>query len=755
VADVFISYAREDEAIARRLAKAFQSDGLSVWWDADLPAHRAYSEIIERNLEEARAVVVLWSKTAAKSQWVRAEADFARNAGKLVQAQLDGRLPPLPFNQIQCADLKAWRRSHSHSGWTKLNGSVRTLVSGEEPPKIAPAQASLRERLRPIHWVIAAALALIVATGVFLYAFGMPGEQRRPVLAVLPFKTFDARDESLVAGMWEDTRHAIGRNPQLVVLGPNTAQELGEKGEAAARRAADYLLQASVRTAGDRIRVSADLVRTRDGEQIWSQDFDRKLDDVFALQSEIAREIEGRIRGRLAKKGGRNPEHIATSGEAYALYSEARAIIRRRDFDSYPVARDQLRQVLKMDPNFAPAWASLSQIGGGIGPPQIASKLELSSEKYARKAIELAPNLAAGHAALAMALLLTGPVARAEVERAVNLDPNDYEAWLWLGNMRNSQGDMKGALEAYRRAMAIEPLFWPAVLNTYGALKRAGDQKGIQELLEQQKRLGADHLATAIRIAQALDRKDLAGAANLGLAYLKSGETEGRAPIGASVWDTLLQLGFFEEAVRLSPAPDFAPLLWKNDPRGLDMMEAEHIDARTFFVLGPLTENAGRVYLLSGRGAKLADLYRSLNVSASEFQKLLADDEHFLYVAPLVALALRENGDSRQAAELLAIAELTGKQAQRSGGPLAAAQLARVYAAQGRRDEAISMLSAAISRNWLPIPPVLLVDLSVDPAFASIKHDPRFEVLRKQVLATIARERARVDVNLLPQGKTA
>ena len=100
MADVFISYARSDKAIATRVAKRLQAAGLDVWWDADLPAHRAYSEVIERNLDDAKAVVVLWSKTAAQSQWVRAEADFARNAGKLVQAAVDGSIPPLPFNQI-------------------------------------------------------------------------------------------------------------------------------------------------------------------------------------------------------------------------------------------------------------------------------------------------------------------------------------------------------------------------------------------------------------------------------------------------------------------------------------------------------------------------------------------------------------------------------------------------------------------------------------------------------------------------------
>ncbi|HEY7005493.1 MAG TPA: TIR domain-containing protein, partial [Sphingomicrobium sp.] len=250
MADVFISYARADEAVARRVAKALEAAGLSTWWDADLPAHRAYSDVIERNLAEAKAVVVLWSKTAAASQWVRAEADFARNGGKLVQAQVDGTLPPMPFNQIQCADLRGWRGSTKHKGWAKLQASVQALVLGEEIPKPGRAPPGLWARLRPYRWPVAALLALVLAAGIYLYVFGTPGEERRPVLAVLPFRSLDAQDESLVAGMWEDTRTAVGRNPQLVVLGPNTAQRLAEKGEGATRRAADYLLEASVRTAG-------------------------------------------------------------------------------------------------------------------------------------------------------------------------------------------------------------------------------------------------------------------------------------------------------------------------------------------------------------------------------------------------------------------------------------------------------------------------------------------------------------------------
>ncbi|HET7316309.1 MAG TPA: toll/interleukin-1 receptor domain-containing protein [Sphingomicrobium sp.] len=142
--DVFISYARENRTVAARVADELRASGLSVWLDDDLAAHRAYSEVIEQRLQEASAVVVLWSKASAGSQWVRAEADFGRNAGKLVQARLDSTMPPLPFNQIECADLKRWRGKREHRGWGKLVASVAALVNGgfPETPRPKPNRRS-------------------------------------------------------------------------------------------------------------------------------------------------------------------------------------------------------------------------------------------------------------------------------------------------------------------------------------------------------------------------------------------------------------------------------------------------------------------------------------------------------------------------------------------------------------------------------------------------------------------------------------
>ena len=162
MSDVFISYARSTAAQAQRIAKALRALGYNVWRDDDLPAHRAYTDVIDERLRAARAVVVLWSAEATKSQWVRAEANVAREAGTLVQARLDGSVPPLPFNEIECADLSGWKGDARAPGWRKIVASVAELL-GAPAPAIGPT-ASPPRRFIPRPMAIAAgALVLILA----------------------------------------------------------------------------------------------------------------------------------------------------------------------------------------------------------------------------------------------------------------------------------------------------------------------------------------------------------------------------------------------------------------------------------------------------------------------------------------------------------------------------------------------------------------------------------------------------------------
>ena len=743
MSQVFLSYARDDEAIARRVAKALEADGYEVWWDSHLPAHCSYSDEIERRLAEAKAVLVLWSASAARSQWVRAEADYARNQGKLVQAQIDDGLPPMPFNQIQCASLKGWRGGDTHAGWKKLAASVATLVGEEERGPVAPAPAR-RWSLPRARWLVAAAtLLLIVAAFAALRLFG-GGEPDRPRVAILPFKSLDQGNASLVAGIWEDTRQAIGRNPQLLVLGPNTAEEIAAKGSGSARKLADYLVEASVRSTGKRIRVNANLVRTRDGTELWNKSFDRQLDDIFTLQSEIAGEIEGHIRGRLAERGGVKAENIVTSGEVYALYSEARATLRKRDSLRYEEARAQLSEAVRRDPNFAPGWAALSIAVQAIGPSVSQIKLAFDphqAELHARRAIALAPNLAAGHSALGYALR-KGPAAEAALQRGIALDPGDSESFNWLATIYLRKDQPERALQLYARAVEIEPLFWPAVVNKLNVMLDLGEVAAARKEQKRLEALGDPLLSALAGIQIAVANGDLSEAARLGLDLVRRKPKETRGIVGFPLFGVLLQLDLAEEARRVYPPPPFGPPLRANDPRGLDIVAKLDLQPGQFFALNPLPMNAGRVYLLSGRGKELAGLYRRAVKSPEEMLIVAGSERDYAMIAPFIALALQQAGDRDEAARVLALAEqiLTGSRIDQRRNQLAL--LARVHAVQGRGPLALAGLSDAVRRGWLPVAPHMLNDIALDPAFDSIEADPRFAAARQQILRHLARERA-------------
>jgi hypothetical protein len=131
MADVFLSYARPSAKAAKLVAGALRAAGYSVWFDENLPAHRAYSDVIQEQLESARAVIVLWSNEAVRSQWVRSEANRARETGRLVQARLDDARLPMPFDQIHCLDLTRWAGDIAAVPWQSVVGSVAALAERE------------------------------------------------------------------------------------------------------------------------------------------------------------------------------------------------------------------------------------------------------------------------------------------------------------------------------------------------------------------------------------------------------------------------------------------------------------------------------------------------------------------------------------------------------------------------------------------------------------------------------------------------
>ena len=132
--DVFVSYARPDEPHAKRVAEALGAKGYEVWRDDQIPAHRLYAEVIDERLKGAKAVVVLWSAEAARSQWVRSEADAARQLGTLVQVTLDRSLPrdDPRGDQDSCRSLNAtslMKRGSSPSASQSASAAIAASMS--------------------------------------------------------------------------------------------------------------------------------------------------------------------------------------------------------------------------------------------------------------------------------------------------------------------------------------------------------------------------------------------------------------------------------------------------------------------------------------------------------------------------------------------------------------------------------------------------------------------------------------------------
>ena len=165
MADVFLSYARPSLNDAMRIADCLRSAGYSVWYDESLPAHRAYTDVIAEQLDAASSVLVLWSKEAAASQWVRSEANRARETGRLVQLRLDGARLPMPFDQIQCADLSHWGGDCKTPGWRTVSDSIAALTGEPRPVEAAP-QATRPDRR---GLLLGGGAAALLAGGSFAY----------------------------------------------------------------------------------------------------------------------------------------------------------------------------------------------------------------------------------------------------------------------------------------------------------------------------------------------------------------------------------------------------------------------------------------------------------------------------------------------------------------------------------------------------------------------------------------------------------
>jgi adenylate cyclase len=471
-AHVFISYARSSEAQAKRVGEALRGAGYSVWRDDELPAHRSYAEVIEERLSSAKAVVVLWSAEAAKSQWVRAEADTARGAGTLVQATADGTLPPIPFNQIQCADLKGWDGDTSSPGWQKLESSVSALAAGQSAEELPE---SGNRHTPAIHASI----------------------------CVLPFINMSGEPEQeyFSDGISEDIITDLSNVSALSVIARNTSfnfkgQSLDVK-EVAQKLGVTHVLEGSVRKAGDRVRINAQLIDGAKGDHVWAARYDRDLTDIFAIQDEISKAIVDALEVKLLPKEKKAIESRGTSNvDAYNLY-----LMARQQWVGGPQGNPRreeavirlCQQAVSLDPEYAQAWALM-------GFAQLELRFwhgrDENALPAAERALAINPKMPEALCIKARYLEEEGRAeeAQQEIRKALTLDPDSWEVNREAARMLFRHDKLREAIPYFEKAASLMDTDWHNPLMLCTCYKATGDN----DLLRKAARISLERAERAI-----------------------------------------------------------------------------------------------------------------------------------------------------------------------------------------------------------------------------------------------------------------
>jgi serine/threonine protein kinase/Tfp pilus assembly protein PilF len=310
-----------------------------------------------------------------------------------------------------------------------------------------------------------------------------PQKQTEKSLAVLYFENLSGakEDEYFRDGMTEDVITELLKIkglrvfPRSTVLAfrdrPISAVQVGQQLNAA------YVLSGSLRRAGDRLRISAQLVDTRDGFPVWAERYDRKLEDVFAIQDELAQNIARELRVMLSEKEKQAIKKAQTGDvQAYDYYLRGRQFFHQFRRKSFDYAREMFARAIVLDPNYARAYAGVADCCSFLYQYWEASEANLKeADAASRKALELDPELAEGHASrgIAASLRKRYDEAQREFDIAIRLNPNLFEAHYFRGRAYFAEGKLEQAAVAYEEASRVNPDDYQAIVlvaPVYGSL---------------------------------------------------------------------------------------------------------------------------------------------------------------------------------------------------------------------------------------------------------------------------------------------
>jgi adenylate cyclase len=336
VADIFLSYAAQDRDRVRPLVELLRGKGWTVWWDREIHAGPRFDRVIQDALDAALCVVVVWSENSIESDWVWTEANEARERNHLVPVLLDEVRPPLAFRSAQTASLV---------GWPDKDGQLDALFAGiEHCLKAAPPQLESSGEVTSI-----AVLPFLNSSNDPDQEFFADGIAEELIQALVSLGTIDVKART--SSFQFKHRHEDVRN---------VARSLG----------VSHVLDGSVRKAGDRVRVTAELIDGATGTHLWADRYDCTLTDIFAVQDEITTAIVQATALELGPSSSPSRTRQATNNPlAYDAYLKGRfehASTWNEDVGAKR-ARPHIEEAVSLDPQFADAWAALAGVHFDLG----------------------------------------------------------------------------------------------------------------------------------------------------------------------------------------------------------------------------------------------------------------------------------------------------------------------------------------------------------------------------------------------------
>ncbi len=518
---VFLSYASQDSETAHRLAQALRAAGIEVWLDtAELRGGDVWDQKIQRQIKECALFIPVISRATDERRegYFRLEWKLAVERMRLLSDRLAFLLPviiddtsdreadvPDAFRNVQWTRLPQGEASSAFVGRVKGlldSASARAepmrpvgTPSTSPPPLISPSNPSRTPgKLSPVSVGLIAALAAAIAFIAWQQFKGprskTPSEttdtaapiasrstQAGPVVqsvAVLPFvnESSDKEQEYFADGLTETMIDLLSKVPDLHVAARTSSFYFKDKSEKLPAIAKELnvanVLEGSVRKAGDRLRITAQLVQADNGYHLWSETYDRDTKDVFKVQDEISAAVVAALKVRLITPAAAAANRGTSNPEAYSQLLLARHFSRLNTLDGYRHALESFNQALALDPHYEVARAGAAYMRADIADLTGDSAGLKEAIDESEEAVRRAPNQSSSYryrGLVRSTWLWDFAAAKADYAKAIDLDPTEPFNYLDYGVVMALQGQFQAAIDTTRKALDLDPLATDALGN--------------------------------------------------------------------------------------------------------------------------------------------------------------------------------------------------------------------------------------------------------------------------------------------------